>query len=163
MSRAAAGGGVVEEEGSRAEALRDTLRNHNQQGAAISRRDFVIRSGKPNHDSVRTMNSFITSLHRTTMRENNLRDATAPKKGCCNKLSAIIDHFPLTFIIGGALIGMGIGIGLAYWKPAVPANKAAAILWIGLLGELFIRALKCILLPLVFVSIAVSVMDMVSS
>ena len=30
------------------------------------------------------------------------------------------------------------------------------------MGDLFIRALKCIVLPLVFVSIAISVMDMLS-
>jgi hypothetical protein len=156
------GNEVVVEEGSRAEALRDTLRN-NQQGAAInSRREFILRSGKPNHDSVRTINSFLFSCHRSTMRDLRDATATAPKKGCCNRVSGIIDQFPLTFIIGGAIIGMCIGIGLAYWKPAAPADKATAIMWIGLLGELFIRALKCIVLPLVFVSIAVSVMDMVS-
>lgn len=58
--------------------------------------------------------------------------------------------------------GIGIGIGLSFWKPDDPASKATAILWIGLVGDLFIRALKCIVLPLVFVSIAISVLDMLS-
>jgi hypothetical protein len=34
--------------------------------------------------------------------------------------------------------------------------------WIGLIGDVFIRLLKCIVLPLVFVSITMSVMDMLS-
>ena len=103
-----------------------------------------------------------TAKKSTTAKKAAPKKAAAPKKGCCNKFWGVLDEYPLTFIIGGALIGMGIGVGLVYWKPAVPADKATAILWIGLLGELFIRALKCIVLPLVFVSIAVSVMDMVS-
>lgn len=60
------------------------------------------------------------------------------------------------------LKGIGIGIGLSFWQPEDPVSKSTAILWIGLVGDLFIRALKCIVLPLVFVSIAISVMDMLS-
>ena len=130
--------------------------------------------------SIRSMNSLALFMSGRKMKTQRLNqsaiqeedeeevpeaediETAAPKKGCCNKFWGVLDEYPLTFIIGGALIGMGIGVGLAYWKPAVPADKATAILWIGLLGELFIRALKCIVLPLVFVSIAVSVMDMVS-
>lgn len=60
------------------------------------------------------------------------------------------------------LKGIGIGVGLSFWQPEDPSSKATAILWVGLVGDLFIRALKCIVLPLVFVSIAISVMDMLS-
>ena len=60
------------------------------------------------------------------------------------------------------LKGIGIGVGLSFWQPEDPTSKATAILWVGLVGDLFIRALKCIVLPLVFVSIAISVMDMLS-
>jgi len=174
------GNGVVVEEGSRAGGLRDTLRN--QQGAAISRRDLLLQGGEPNPMSIRSVNSLALFMSGKKMKTQRLNvstiqeeeeeeevssddieaAATAPKKGCCNKFWGVLDEYPLTFIIGGAIIGMCIGIGLAYWKPAAPADKATAIMWIGLLGELFIRALKCIVLPLVFVSIAVSVMDMVS-
>ncbi|KAL7428806.1 hypothetical protein ACHAXM_003560 [Skeletonema potamos] len=161
-----------------AEGLRDTLRN--QQGGAISRRDLLLQDGEPNPMSIRSMNSLALFMSGRKMKTQRLNqsaiqeedeeevpeaediETAAPKKGCCNKFWGVLDEYPLTFIIGGALIGMGIGVGLVYWKPAVPADKATAILWIGLLGELFIRALKCIVLPLVFVSIAVSVMDMLA-
>lgn len=32
--------------------------------------------------------------------------------------------------------------------------------WLGLVGELFIRALKCVVLPLVFVNVILSVVEM---
>jgi hypothetical protein len=52
---AASGSGGVVEEGSRTEALRDTLRN---QRAAISRRDLLLQDGEPNPMSIRSMNSL---------------------------------------------------------------------------------------------------------
>ncbi len=85
------------------------------------------------------------------------------KKNCCTSFCGFMDDHFLAFVIGSAAIGMGIGIGLSFWNPEDISSKATVILWIGLLGDLFIRALKCIILPLVFVSIAISVMNMVSS
>jgi len=73
----------------------------------------------------------------------------------------ILTHI-LCLCIVFILKGIGIGVGLSFWQPEDPASKATAILWVGLVGDLFIRALKCIVLPLVFVSIAISVMDMLS-
>ena len=90
-------------------------------------------------------------------------DASPKKKSCCTSFCGVMDDNFVVFILVSAAIGIGIGIGLSIWNPQDYADKATAILWIGLLGDLFIRALKCIVLPLVFVSIAVSVMDMVSS
>ena len=84
------------------------------------------------------------------------------KKSCCTSFCGVMDDHFLAFVLGSAAIGMGIGIGLSFWNPEDYSDKATAILWIGLIGDLFIRALKCIVVPLVFVSIAVSVMDMVS-
>lgn len=81
------------------------------------------------------------------------------KKNCCGNFCYIMDTYPVTFVIIAAAIGIGLGIGLSFWKPD-GSGKYAVIMWIGLLGDLFIRALKCVVLPLVFVSIAVSVMDM---
>lgn len=83
-------------------------------------------------------------------------------KRCCTRFCAIMDAYPVSFVIGSAAIGIGLGIGLSFWNPEDPSGKITAIMWIGLLGDLFIRALKCVVLPLVFVSIAVSVMDMLS-
>lgn len=82
------------------------------------------------------------------------------KKNCCGNFCYIMDTYPVTFVIVAAAIGIGLGVGLSFWKPEAGSGKYTAIMWIGLLGDLFIRALKCVVLPLVFVSIAVSVMDM---
>jgi len=57
-------------------------------------------------------------------------------------------------------VGIGIGIGLSFWMPENPNDKATALKWIGLVGDLFIRALKCVVLPLVFVNVAISVLEM---
>ncbi len=67
-------------------------------------------------------------------------------------------------MLGGAIIGIGLGIPLSRWNPDDPSAKEAVILWVGLIviGNLFIRALKCIVMPLVFVSITISVMGMLS-
>ena len=54
------------------------------------------------------------------------------------------------------------GIGFSMWSPENPEVKAITMKWIGLIGDVFIRLLKCIVLPLVFVSITMSVMDMLS-
>ena len=143
--------------------------------------------GKPNRNSVRNMNSLVISgvghprsryhLDMSVINEgedeegeeedggikgSDADDASPKKKSCCTGFCGFMDDHFLAFVIGSAAIGMGIGIGLSFWNPEDYADKATAILWIGLLGDLFIRALKCIILPLVFVSIAVSVMDMVS-
>ena len=82
------------------------------------------------------------------------------KKNCCGNFCYIMDTYPVTFVIVAAAIGIGLGVGLSFWKPEAGSGKYTAIMWIGLLGDLFIRALKCVVLPLVFVSIAVSVMDL---
>lgn len=81
------------------------------------------------------------------------------KKNCCTNFCYIMDTYPVTFVIIAAAIGIGLGIGLSFWRPD-GSGKYTVIMWIGLLGDLFIRSLKCVVLPLVFVSIAVSVMDM---
>lgn len=139
--------------------------------------------GKPNRNSVRNMNSLVRSeMGRPRSRHNidlsaindgeedgvieeSNADDFSPekKKSCCTGFCGFMDDHFLAFVIASSIIGLAIGIGLAYWNPDNYADKATAILWIGLLGDLFIRALKCIILPLVFVSITVSVMDMVSS
>ena len=134
----------------------------------------ALMMGKPNRNSVRNMNSLVISKggHLPQLREEGEEDGNiegpdadnaSPKKSCCTSFCGVMDDHFVVFILVSAAIGIGIGIGLSIWNPEEYADKATAILWIGLLGDLFIRALKCIVLPLVFVSIAVSVMDMVSS
>ena len=135
----------------------------------------ALMMGKPNRNSVRNMNSLVRHSkvgHLPPLREESEEDGdiegpdadnASPKKSCCTSFCGVMDDHFVVFILVSAAIGIGIGIGLSIWNPEDYADKATAILWIGLLGDLFIRALKCIVLPLVFVSIAVSVMDMVSS
>ena len=92
---------------------------------------------------------------------HELSDEEQPKM--CR--SAFCKHYTshqLGYVILGAVIGIGAGIGLAYWTPEDPQAKETALLWIGLLGDLFLRALKCVILPLVFCSITISVMDMLA-
>jgi hypothetical protein len=84
------------------------------------------------------------------------------KKSCGTKLCELQEKIPIAFVLGGAVIGIALGIGLAYWNPDDPSTKEVVIMWIGLIGDLFIRALKCIVMPLVFVSVTTSVMDMLS-
>jgi len=86
------------------------------------------------------------------------------KKGCCSVFKPVyvlLEKYPVSFVIAGAVIGLCLGIGLSQWDDSTGA-KAVTMQWIGLFGDVFIRALKCIVLPLVFVSIAISVMDMLA-
>lgn len=78
--------------------------------------------------------------------------------GCCG----IFVSYPITAILVFVLVGVGIGVGLSYWEPENADNKKVLIQWIGLAGDLFIRALKCFVLPLVFVNIIIAVVDMMS-
>jgi Na+/H+-dicarboxylate symporter len=81
-------------------------------------------------------------------------------KTCGSKFCNFYSTHQLAFVITGAVAGICLGVGLSFWQPEDTTAKDTAILWIGLLGDLFIRALKCVILPLVFCSITISVMDM---
>jgi len=78
------------------------------------------------------------------------------KKSCGTKLCELQEKIPIAFVLGGAVIGIALGIGFTYWNPDDPSTKEVVIMWIGLIGDLFIHALKCIIMPLVFVSITIS-------
>eukprot|EP00542_Grammatophora_oceanica_P020595 CAMPEP_0194047318 /NCGR_PEP_ID=MMETSP0009_2-20130614/23963_1 /TAXON_ID=210454 /ORGANISM="Grammatophora oceanica, Strain CCMP 410" /LENGTH=530 /DNA_ID=CAMNT_0038692893 /DNA_START=108 /DNA_END=1700 /DNA_ORIENTATION=+ len=78
-----------------------------------------------------------------------------PKMGC-----GIMGRYPVISVMIFAAAGAGLGIGLSYWEPDDPNDKDLAIQWIGLIGDLFIRALKAVVLPLVFVNVILSVVDM---
>jgi Na+/H+-dicarboxylate symporter len=58
------------------------------------------------------------------------------------------------------MTGIGIGVGLAQWQPDDPNTKKVALKWIGLFGDMFLRALKAIVLPIVFVNVIISMVDM---
>jgi len=79
----------------------------------------------------------------------------APSTGC-----GILARYPVISILSFASVGIAIGLGISDWDPEDPEDKAIAIQWIGLIGEMFIRALKAVVLPLVFVNVVLSVIDM---
>lgn len=55
-----------------------------------------------------------------------------------------------------------MGVGFSFWEPDDPATKSKLLKWLGLIGDLFIRALKCVVLPLVFINVTISIMEMMT-
>mmetsp|Transcript_1577 Transcript_1577/g.2242 ORF Transcript_1577/g.2242 Transcript_1577/m.2242 type:complete len:516 (+) Transcript_1577:66-1613(+) len=72
----------------------------------------------------------------------------------------ILGRNPIISVITFAAMGVAVGIGLSEWEPDNEEVKMNTLKWIGLFGDLFIRALKAVVLPLVFVNVAVSIVDM---
>ncbi len=109
--------------------------------------------------------SVLTSSAVTNPAEEEDVPLSGAKPKGCARLFAVVDKYPTSFVLGGAFIGVCLGIGLAQWVPTSPEDelsKSIALQWIGLIGDLFLRAIKCIVLPMVFVSVAISIMDMLS-
>jgi solute carrier family 1 (high affinity glutamate transporter) protein 2 len=72
----------------------------------------------------------------------------------------ILGRYPILSVLTFAAAGIGLGVGLSSWEPDDPDQKSKTLKWIGLVGDLFIRSLKCIVLPLVFINVSNSVVDM---
>ena len=83
-------------------------------------------------------------------------ETTAPAGIGCG----VLGRYPILSVVSFAAAGIGIGIALSSWEPENPDTKETTLKWIGLIGDLFIRALKAVVLPLVFVNVAVSIVDM---
>ena len=73
--------------------------------------------------------------------------------GQCN--CGVLSRYPVLSVVTFAVLGIGIGVGLSFWEPEDPTQKEVALKWLGLVGDLFIRALKCVVLPLVFVNVCI--------
>jgi len=83
--------------------------------------------------------------------------AEMPPAGC-----GIMARYPVLSVLIFASVGIGTGVGLSYWEPDDPDDKDITLKWLGLIGDMFIRALKAIVLPLVFINVVISVVDMMS-
>ena len=71
------------------------------------------------------------------------------------------ESYPVLVVLLFAIVGIALGIGLSAWD-SEGTDKQYTLQWIGLIGDLFIRSLKAIVLPLVFVSVVLSVVDMMT-
>jgi len=95
----------------------------------------------------------------TEAKEFTSEEEEEPKKGgCCG----FFHNHQILAIFIFVVLGVGLGVGLSYWQPENPNTKSVVIQWLGLVGDLFIRSLKCFVLPLVFVNIIIAVVDMMS-
>jgi Na+/H+-dicarboxylate symporter len=83
-------------------------------------------------------------------------ETAVPSAGC-----GILGRYPLLSLLVFAVLGICTGVGLSSWEDDGD-TKDKVIKWLGLLGDLFIRALKCIVLPLIFVSVTLAVLDMLA-
>jgi solute carrier family 1 (neutral amino acid transporter) protein 5 len=74
----------------------------------------------------------------------------------------VLGRYPVLSVIFFAALGLGMGLGFSFWEPDDPDTKAKLLKWIGLVGDLFIRSLKCVVLPLIFVNVVMAVVDMMN-
>jgi hypothetical protein len=86
---------------------------------------------------------------------NHAGEAHSPNTGC-----GICARYPVLSVLLFAASGVALGIGLSTWEPDNPDDKEVTVKWLGLIGDMFIRALKAIVLPLVFVNVILSIVDM---
>lgn len=80
-----------------------------------------------------------------------------PQTGC-----GIMGRYPVLSVLLFAIAGVAIGVGISTWEPEDPEDKEVTVKWLGLVGDMFIRALKAVVLPLVFVNVILSMVDMMS-
>ena len=87
---------------------------------------------------------------------NDSNQPTDYSPGC-----GVFGKYPLTSLAAFAIVGLGVGIGLSFWTPEDEESKKILITWLGLVGDIFVRALKCIVIPLVFCNVVLATVEMV--
>ncbi|KDO26477.1 hypothetical protein SPRG_08280 [Saprolegnia parasitica CBS 223.65] len=60
------------------------------------------------------------------------------------------------------LLGAILGVGLGFLISRVPLLKTHVSIWVALPGDLFVRALRCLVVPMVFTGITVAIADAVN-
>jgi len=95
--------------------------------------------------------------HGEVVEEKENEQEQTTKLGC-----GIMAKYPVTSLLLFVGLGIGIGIGLSLWTPDQDdaLSKKYTLQWIGLIGDLFLRALTAVVLPIVFVNIVIAVVDM---
>mmetsp|Transcript_28564 Transcript_28564/g.42039 ORF Transcript_28564/g.42039 Transcript_28564/m.42039 type:complete len:671 (-) Transcript_28564:164-2176(-) len=91
----------------------------------------------------------------TRKRARRRSSLVVQKPGCMRR-------HPILTVIVFALVGLGIGVGLSAWQPEDEDTKDIVLKWVGLVGDLFISALKALVLPLVFINVILAIADMAS-
>ena len=85
-------------------------------------------------------------------------DTVTEDSGC-----GFFRRYPSLSIFIFACVGIGVGAGFSYWEPDLDDDqqkKEVILKWIGLVGDLFIRGLQCVIVPLVFINVTISITDM---
>lgn len=60
------------------------------------------------------------------------------------------------------LVALGMGVILSEWEPTNLETKTITMRWLGLVGEVFSRVLNAVILPLVFIRIVISVLEIIA-
>ena len=74
----------------------------------------------------------------------------------------ILGRYPVISVLTFAIAGVALGVGLSTWEPEDPEDKEITVKWLGLVGQMFIRTLKAVVLPLVFVNVILSIVEMMA-
>lgn len=57
----------------------------------------------------------------------------------------VFGRYPIISLLSFVAIGVAVGVGLSYWQPTDPSSKETTLQWLGLLGDLFLRYVDCLL------------------
>jgi hypothetical protein len=110
------------------------------------------KEGEERYHAIMTT-ADIHKPHHETAEERDLDEILREEEVTASAGCGILGRYPLISVISFAALGLAVGIGLSFWQTE-DDSKEKVIKWIGLVGELFIRALKCVILPLVFINVS---------
>jgi Na+/H+-dicarboxylate symporter len=97
-----------------------------------------------------------TTIPSTQMEEPIVEPTSS---GCCG----LLGRYPLLSVVGFAVLGSAVGVAISFWEPDNATTKTQLVQWLGLIGDLFIRVLKAVVLPMVFFNVMLSIVDMMAA